>query len=94
MSALERLESLGSAMGQSVIAGDLAALIAHKRAASLRRGSSVSTRSARCMSRRGEHVRSHRQAPPLPQVLPATEGSSQYRGSRPALLAACSATRS
>lgn len=62
MSAVEKLEALGSAMGQSLIAGDLAALVAHKRAASLRRGSSVSTRAAPKTSRRGEHVRSHRSA--------------------------------
>ena len=51
-------------MGQSLIAGDLAALIAHKRAASLRRGSSMSTRSINRVSGRSEHVRSHRFACP------------------------------
>ena len=46
MSKMEKVEAWGSAIGESLIAGDLAALIAHKRASVMQQGSSQHSRSA------------------------------------------------
>ena len=46
VSAMAQVAALGAALGEALIAGDLAALVAHKRQASLRRESAASLASA------------------------------------------------
>ena len=65
---MARIEEWGSAIGESLIAGDLAALIAHKRATAVRLGTPKSLN-----GRAADHGIAHRWAPLYaePAFLPA-----------------------
>lgn len=56
---MEKVSAMGVVMGQTLIAGDLAALMAHKRLQSTRNSASVGQK-LNDMGSQAQHLRSHR----------------------------------